>query len=579
MKRLLTILFIFLLASQVNAQDFLSNDELSDLSTPEFLPVEEAYQVDASFHADILKLTWLAQEGYYLYGEQFQVQAKYNGELLQLEPERAPGVVQYDEIFEREVEVYYEQVDLSFLVPSTGLLELIVQSQGCADAGLCYPPYALQTSIDLDNRQIGQWQVVEALPLIEANDGASKVATSTESVHSVWWALLFALLGGIILNAMPCVFPVLSIKALSIVQHSGPKAWVHGLAYTFGVVTSFVAIAALLLVLKASGEAIGWGFQLQQPLVVLSLAFLLFAVGLNLTGVYTLGTRLMSVGDNAQHPGLFGSVMTGVLATLVASPCTAPFMGAALGYAITQDAFTALMVFAVLGFGLALPLLLLTLFPKVQKWLPAPGHWMETLKQWLAFPVYITVVWLLWVLGHQAGVNAMGLAALGCVLLAALLWVLGQRQSGQFRKGWLFAVVLLVGLVGFVAIYRSPLLSVSQAVVHEESSYSEEYLNSLLEEGEAVFIDATAAWCITCLANKRVALNDTKVQAAFEEKGVHFLVADWTNRDAEITELLSRYGRSGVPLYLYFAPGSREAKILPQLLTPEIVISYLSENG
>jgi thiol:disulfide interchange protein DsbD len=397
----------------------------------------------------------------------------------------------------------------------------------------------------------------------------------------------FALLGGLILNLMPCVFPVLSLKVLSLAHSAhGPQREqrLHGLAYTGGVLVSFLALAVVLLALQAGGAAIGWGFQLQHPWFVGALVFLFFVMGLSMSGVVEFGTSLMGMGTNLQEKeGYSGSFFTGVLASVVASPCTAPFMGAALGFAFTQSMPVALTVFLSLGLGMALPFLVLSFVPALARLLPKPGAWMLGFRQFLAFPLYATAVWLLWVLGHEGGVDAMALVSGGCVLLAlaAWAWQRRHRRSGMWHKVWL--VVSLASAVFAGSILFSPFLSTATTVdtAAAESGadfepFSTARLDALRADGKPVFVNMTAAWCITCLVNEKVALGSEAVAAAMKEKGITYLKGDWTNNDPAITEILRRYDTSGVPLYLLF-PADPEAKaeVLPQILTEGLVLEAL----
>ena len=396
----------------------------------------------------------------------------------------------------------------------------------------------------------------------------------------------FAMLGGLILNLMPCVFPVLSLKVLSLAQSAhGPQREqrMHGLAYTAGVMLSFLSLAAVLLLLQAGGAAIGWGFQLQQPWFVAALVFLFFVMGLSMSGVVELGTSLMGVGANLQEKeGYAGSFFTGVLASVVASPCTAPFMGAALGFAFTQSLPVALTVFLALGLGMALPFLILSFVPALARLLPKPGAWMLGFRQFLAFPLYATAIWLLWVLGQQGGANAMALVTTGCLLLAfaAWAWQRRHRRHGIWPTVWLVASLSSVVMAGSVLF--SPFLQSGSggAAMADAGANYEPYtaarLGTLRTEGKPVFVNMTAAWCITCLVNERVALGSESIAGAMAEKGVTYLKGDWTNNDPAITDVLRQYETSGVPLYLMFpADPNAPAEVLPQILTEDIVLEAL----
>lgn len=423
--------------------------------------------------------------------------------------------------------------------------------------------------------------LVSSFQIMSGDAAATGSSATGESLQetSLLTALLFAFLGGLILNLMPCVFPVLSIKILSLVEsvhEEGESIRLHGWAYAFGVVASFVAIAAVLLVLRAGGEAIGWGFQLQSPIVVALLAYLFLVIGLNLMGMFELA---LSVSDS-EGRGYTGSISTGVLATVVAAPCTAPFMGAALGYALLQAPVTGLLVFAALGFGMAVPYLLLCYSPALLARLPRPGNWMIVLRQALAFPMFASAVWLVWVLGIQAGPTAMMQVLGGGLLIAFAIWLM-QQSSGPVPK--LFAGIIILGAVSIgamqEAVISSPTTSAASAEAPSASAslaqpYSEEALQAALEDGP-VFVNFTAAWCITCKVNELNALETTSVREAFLDQGITYLKADWTNEDPKITAALQEYGRTGVPLYLLYGKGAGEAEVLPQILTPSIVIDAL----
>lgn len=395
-----------------------------------------------------------------------------------------------------------------------------------------------------------------------------------------------AFLGGLLLNLMPCVFPVLSIKVLSLVRQAGQapaRVRLHGLAYTAGVLASFLALAGLLIALKAGGAGIGWGFQLQSPIVVAGLAYLLFAMGLSLSGVLHVGVGIAGLGDGlTRRSGLQGSFFTGVLATVVATPCTAPFMGAAVGFALTQSPLVSLTVFASLGLGLALPFLGLTFWPGGLRRLPKPGAWMETLKGLLAFPVYLTVAWLVWVLAQQVGSEGLLVGLVGLVLVGFAAWAWERaREAGSIgstlaRGVALSALVAAAGILVLVDQDRSTKVSESRS--GSVQPFTTARLDALRGEGRTVFIDLTAAWCITCQINKRTTLRADRVQTAFGDRNVAFLEGDWTNQNPEITAFLEHHGRSGVPLYLLY-DGKAEPIVLPQILTPEIVLDALAKVG
>ncbi|MDR7270339.1 thiol:disulfide interchange protein DsbD [Pelomonas saccharophila] len=399
-------------------------------------------------------------------------------------------------------------------------------------------------------------------------------AAAPESDLGLLPALALALVGGLILNLMPCVFPVLSIKALALVREGNHKA--EGLAYTAGVLLSFAALAAVLIALRAGGQQVGWGFQFHSPVFVLIVSYLLFLVGLNLSGFFDVGGSFTGLGSNlAARQGLAGSFFTGVLAAVVATPCTAPFMGAALAFALSQPAAVMLAVFLALGLGLALPFLILAFWPAAQRWLPRPGAWMDKFKQFLAFPMYAAVVWLLWVLAQQAGPDGVAMALSGLVLIAFALWLLRAGQGWVSRAAMLASVVLALGVIHWIRPVSAadvPVAATGSAI----EAYSAERLAELRAQNKPVFVNMTAAWCISCLVNERVALSRPEVKDAFAKGGVAYLKGDWTREDPNITAVLKAHGRSGVPLYLYYAPGAAEAQVLPQILTPGLVVEAIS---
>ncbi len=409
-----------------------------------------------------------------------------------------------------------------------------------------------------------------------------------EAVLPLALAILFAFAGGLILNLMPCVFPVLSMKALALAakRENTHAAQASGLAYAAGAVLSFIALAAVLLALRSAGVAIGWGFQLQQPLFVAVLALLMFAIGLNLSGVYEIGIPANFGAGLAGRSGHAGSFFTGVLAVLVATPCTAPFMGAATGYALTADSSLALAVFAALGLGFAAPFLALSFAPGLLRALPRPGPWMSLFRQLLAFPMYGAAVWLIWVLSLQAGSSGVLAALAAATMLAFALWTIGVGASGGVVR-WLRSAAAVVALTGagvLVAQTAGGTLPEHQGTAPAGQSinyepFSAEKLAALQQSGRPVFVNATAAWCITCLVNEKLALSGGPVARAFAGHNVAALRADWTNQDSAITALLARHGRSGVPLYLYFPPHAASPVVLPQLLTESTVISAVEKGG
>jgi len=400
------------------------------------------------------------------------------------------------------------------------------------------------------------------------------------------WMVLAALLGGLILNLMPCVFPVLAIKVLGFAAQgtqSRAQQRAQGLAYTAGVVLSFMALGGLLLALRAGGEQLGWGFQLQSPAVITGLAVLFALLAMNLAGWLHIGNLLPAglAGIQLRHP-VAEAFLSGVLAVAIASPCTAPFMGASLGYAITLPGLQSLVLFAALGLGLALPYLLASWLPAIGSWLPRPGAWMETLKHFLAFPIAATVVWLVWVLGHLSGVDGAASLLLLLLSLGLLAWAL--RLGGR-AKTFFTIISIAACALSMSATWQFGLKDDANAAVPASGSaaqtgawqaWSEPAVQAALQDRKPVFVDFTAAWCITCQVNKKTTLSNAEVEAAFAAKQVRLLRADWTRRDPAITQALQALGRSGVPVYVLYAPG-KPPVVLTEILTPGEVLAAVAQ--
>jgi thiol:disulfide interchange protein len=563
---------------------FADNDVKITVDTPaqaqdEFLEVTDAFRIDSAFVGDDLQLHWKIAPGYYLYQERFKLKTSND---LVLSPTFSQGVLKHDSYAEKDMTVYHDDATLTVKLPAnTQPFSVQIAYQGCADAGLCYPPHKSYFKVDPTNHTVTPTDTFEA-----GSGGSADVSTTAASeaqaavAPSKYWllqAMFFAVLGGMILNLMPCVFPVLSLKVMSLAQAERSHIVKHGWVYTAGIVLCFLVFASILLIARAGGEAIGWGFQLQSPMLITALAYLFFVMGLSMSGMINIGTSWMGAGQSlTEKSGLTGSFFTGVLAAVVASPCTAPFMGAALGFALTQPGFVSLLVFASLGFGMALPMLILCYVPALANRLPRPGAWMEVLKEILAFPLYLTAIWLLWVLGRQAGVNTLITVCAGGVLLAFSLWLLNRDAKGvaqYLRRG-------LIGASWVIAI-ALPWNMINGA--KDDSSiiaYTPESLQEARATGKPVFVNLTADWCITCLANERVALGTDDVKNAFKDANVVSIKGDWTNRDPHITELLNEYQRSGVPLYLYFPPNQQgKGQLLPQILTKSMLLDVVKNKS
>jgi thiol:disulfide interchange protein DsbD len=406
--------------------------------------------------------------------------------------------------------------------------------------------------------------------IAQADAIAAPEESSPSSSMTLTVALVLAFAGGVLLNLMPCVLPILSLKALSLVrlsEHSRSHASAHGLAYTVGVVLSFVSFALLLIIVKQTGAQIGWGFQLQSPPFVAGLTLVMFLVALNLSGVFEVPTLFGSAGHSlTSKPTALGSFATGVLAVLVATPCTAPFMAPAIGFALTQTPLMLVAIFVALGLGLAFPFLLVSAFPRTWRWLPKSGAWMGRFKQFLAFPMYATTAWLTWVLTRQAGTDALAVLLTALVLTALCVW--SASIACNRLKQWLMVICVACifgATLPIMTRLHAPALVSATAV-----TYSEQKLEELRAAGTPVFLYATADWCITCKVNERLVLNTEKMQSHFRARGITVMQADWTQHDPAITALLTSHGRAGVPMYVYYAP-NRDPVLLPQVLTVETV--------
>jgi len=441
--------------------------------------------------------------------------------------------------------------------------------------------------------------------LIEANSGNNQTGGAQNRLAalettSLLTALLFALIGGVILNLMPCVFPVLSMKALKLTQLSGKssgQAQLHGLAYTAGILVCFAIIAGILIALKSAGAQIGWGFHLQSPIIIVLLTYLIFMIGLNLSGFFEVNTRFAGLGGAlSAKDGLGGSFFTGVLATLVATPCTAPFMGAAIGFALTQSPVFSMAIFLTLGLGLALPYLLLCFVPFLRTKMPKPGLWMVKFKELLAFPMYATAAWLLSVYSQQAGTLALLTALSVMVAIAFTIWILKIKPVNKGGRILLYGFTLLILASLIFANVKISLSSgdannaqgtTASAHNHHTGNvdlrdFTPQALQEALATERPVFVNMTAAWCITCKVNEKIALQIDSTRAAFEENEMIYFKGDWTNKNEDISIYLESYGRNGVPLYTYYAPpqnGVRpQARVLPQILTPGMIKSLFNEE-
>ncbi|WP_266183840.1 protein-disulfide reductase DsbD family protein [Dyella humicola] len=540
------------------------------------LPAEQAFQFEAlAKDRQHLLLRWTMPKGYYLYRDQTTLRLKDANGLTLATPEWPAGVMHNDPHF-GQTTVYFDQVELPVTIQgdTSGRQTLALEAsfQGCQDGGLCYPMLTRALSVDLGSATPTTGTAAEPAPEMPPAAPALEV--------SLFTALLLALGGGLVLNLMPCVLPVLSIKAVGLLESGENPARVrkHALFYTAGVLSSFMLIGIAIVALRSAGHALGWGAQLQQPLVVGVLACVMLAVGLSMSGVVQFGTSLGNVGNSlASRSGPAGDFFTGVLAVAVASPCTAPLMGTALAYAFAAPMFNALLVFLVLGIGLALPFLLIGFVPALGRLLPRPGAWMETLKQVLAFPMYLTAVWLVWVLAHQRGADAVGLVLVAAVLLAMTLWWFERSRSHGALSRVAVALLALATLVPLYYLAHVPAPTAATVAEDGVVAYSPEKLAELRKAGTPVFVDMTADWCVTCKANEHAVLDTDAFRDLLKRTGAVYMKGDWTDVNPTIAAFLQQYHSPGVPLYVVFPKDGSDGKKLPTVLTSSLVETALTK--
>lgn len=421
----------------------------------------------------------------------------------------------------------------------------------------------------------GGWAGSFSVPLESGTVAAPTVSDDTlQAGLSSWLAVAMAFIGGLILNVMPCVFPVLSLKILSLVQdRQRINLPLHGVVFTLGVLLTMLVLAGVLIAVKSAGISVGWGFQLQSPIFVASLAVIFAAISVNLLGWFEFSGVRVSGGSYSNS--LLNCFATGVLAVVAASPCTAPFMGAALGYALTASIRESIFVFLALGLGMSLPWLVLSLFPVLTAWMPKPGAWMNVFRKLMAIPMLLTMIWLLWVLSQQVSFTALVLYIAAVISLCVCLFLYGKLQFSLLTAKLPIVLSAACAVLLFAAA-SSSLFRQPDAAVQAADAWSPQAVENALEAGKPVFVDFTASWCVTCQANKIAVLDREDIREAFKQHGVVFLVADWTNQNPDITQALESFGRSGVPLYILYSPDGKTT-VLPELLTKNIVIGALDK--
>lgn len=581
------------------------------------LPADLAFRFEAiagDAHTVLARFT--PAPGYYLYRDRTTFRLDDDARRAGIglgAPIWPPAKAHHDEHF-GDVAVYFDAVDLR--LPVTGAaggrtLRITARFQGCQTDGICYPPMTRSVAVEMSANGAARAlppATAPAGPAATAPSDAATPATTpaapqpaassadpanpprqpppasrTNTIGGALSALLLALLGGLVLNLMPCVLPVLSLKALSLAGSGTPTAARrHAIGYTAGVVLSFLLLGGLALALRHAGRALGWGFQLQEPLVVALLALVMFALGLSLSGVWYAGGRWTGAGHTlTQRGGFAGDFFTGVLAVVVATPCTAPFMGAALAWAFLAPTPLALAVFAMLGIGLALPFIVIGLVPALATRLPRPGAWMETLKQALAFPLYLTAAWLLWVLGRQRGPDAIAWTLAAAVAIAFAAWAWTRSRDRGRAWGVLALAVAFIGAGAALAtVHRLPRPDATARVATDAETSREPFtdarLAALQAEGRVVFVNITADWCVSCKANERTVLGRPAFADALRAANATYLVGDYTDVDPALTAFLQRHDAVGVPLYVVY-PRRGVPKVLPTLLTPSMVEQALRD--
>ena len=519
----------------------------------EFLPVDEAYPTQIALTDDgKVRVSWIMPEGYYLYRHSLGIEGLEGTQVGELVvPE---GILKHDEFF-GETEVYYKFLEIDAPIESqAGDVVVRVDYQGCADAGLCYPPESRVFRL-----------AVAGISVDSGSGSGPLLASDATTGVSIWLALGSALIAGLILNLMPCVFPVLSLKAVAVIQSSEHQSNLpHAIGYTLGIVGTLVVVAMLLVALRAAGEAIGWGFQLQSPAFVVCMALVFFVLGLNMLGLLEIPGFGVSMSTS-------NAVSTGFLAVVVATPCTVPFMASAIGYGLMQGGVELVLIMIALGVGLALPYVLVTTVPAIAKLLPKPGAWLGVFKTIMAFPLLLSAVWLVWVLTRQEGDMATVWVLVGAVVLGGLM-LLGRSYVRYLRPVWLSMLLVIGGIAWGVASINTPVSA------GQQSSFSLAEFDRQVTSQRPVFANVTADWCLTCLVNEQSTLSRASVTEFFDQQGIEYIKVDWTHRDAQVTQLLERFGRVGVPMYVHY-PAEGEPHLLPQILTPNLLFAELTHDS
>ncbi|WP_313419045.1 protein-disulfide reductase DsbD domain-containing protein [Stenotrophomonas sp.] len=589
------------------------------------LPSEQAFGFDAiASDGNTLLLRFTPAPGYYLYRDRTSLKLEGSTGVLADKPRWPAAQSHRDEHF-GDVSVYFNQVEVPLPLRRTRTeavdSTLVVTFQGCQTDGICYPPMTRRVKLSIpagtltaagngvttaapatasdSPREETDGTPRRLLPTVpnDATDAAVDSAAGGDAFaadaqqdnarrtkppgsvpktdSSLLWVLLLALGGGLVLNLMPCVLPILSLKVLSLAQsgESAERARSHAMWYTLGVLVAFAVIGALMVGLRMLGNAVGIGFQLQHPGVVAALAYIMFAVGLSLSGVFTMGGGIGNLGQSlARRSGPAGDFFTGVLACVVGSACVGPFFGPAVAYAFVAPPIAAMLVFLFLGLGLALPFLLIGFVPALARRLPKPGPWMETLKHVLAFPMYAAALWLLWVLGKQRGVDGMALALGGLLLLTAGLWLFEtsrwRSKRGASLLGVLLALAALAPVWGVTQL--APPARAAQAASDNVVEYSPQMLDRLRADNRVVFVNMTADWCVSCKANERAVLSRPEFKELLKRTNAVYMRGDYTNVDPQITAFLDEHKAVGVPLYVVYGPGAPPT-VLPTLLTQALV--------